>query len=79
MFFIGLYKWAYESLKELFTLMSRIVTFSDQTIKETNDKIDQTDSILKTKLEKPEYEEILKTFASNETATKKILRQCKFK
>ena len=79
MFFIGLYKWAYESLKELFTLMSRIVTFSDKTIKETNDKIDQTDSILKTKLEKPEYEEILKTFASNETATKKILRQRKFK
>ena len=66
-------KW-YSSLKEFSsTLMSRAVRFCDKIIKETNDKIDQTDSILKTKLQKAEYEEIQKTIASNETATKKIL------
>ena len=35
-------------------LMNQIVTFWDKTIKEANDKIDQTDSILKSKLEKAE-------------------------
>ena len=44
-----------------------------------NNKIDQTDCILKTKLEKAEYGEIRKTIASNETGKKKILRQRKFK
>ena len=40
-------KWYY-SLKEFsLTLMSHVATFCDKTIKETNDKIDQTDSILK--------------------------------
>ena len=58
--------------------MSHIVIFCDKNIKETNDKIDQTDSTLKTKLEKAEYEEIQKTIVSNETATNKILRQYKF-
>ena len=48
-------------------------------MKETNDKIDQTDYRLKTKLEKTGYEEIKKTIASNETATKKILHKRKFK
>ena len=60
------------------TLMSHIVIFCDKNIKETNDKIDQTDSTLKTMLEKAEYEEIQKTIVSNETATNKILRQYKF-
>ena len=55
--------------------MSYIVTFCNKTIKETNGKIDQTDSILKTKLEKAEYKETQKTIASNVTATKKILFQ----
>ena len=59
--------------------MSHIVIFCDKNIKETNDKIDQTDSTLKTKLEKAEYEEIQKTIVSNDTATNKILRQHKFK
>ena len=59
--------------------MSHIVTFSDKTFKEKNDRIDQTDSILKANLEKAEYEEIHKTFPSNATATKKILHQRKFK
>ena len=58
--------------------MSHIVIFCDKNIKETNDKIDQTDSTLKTMLEKAEYEEIQKTIVSNETATNKILRQYKF-
>ena len=40
--------------------MSRAIRFCDKIIKETNDKIDQTDSILKTKLQKAEYEEIKK-------------------
>ena len=70
----------YSSLIEFsLTLMSHIVTFCNKTIKETNDRIDQADSILKTKLEKAEYEEIQKTIASDETATKEILYQHKLK
>ena len=65
----------YDSKEFSLALMSHIVTFYDKTIKETNDKIDQTDSILKTKLEKVENKEIQKTIVSNETKTKKILRQ----
>ena len=53
-------KW-YSSLKELsVTSMKHIVIFNDKTIKETNDKNNQTDSKLKAKLEKAEYEEIKK-------------------
>ena len=63
----------YSSLKESSCI------FCDKTIKEANDKLDQTDSILKGKLEKAEFEEVEKTIVSNETATKKILCQCKFK
>ena len=59
--------------------MNHIVIFCDKTIKEKHDKIDQTDCILKTKLEKAEYDEIRKTIASNETEKKKILHQRKFK
>ena len=51
--------------------MNHIVIFCDKTIKEKHDKIDQTDCILKTKLEKAEYDEIRKTIASNETEKKK--------
>ena len=58
--------------------MNHIVIFCDKTIKEKHDKIDQTDCILKTKLEKTEYDEIRKNIASNETE-KKILHQRKFK
>ena len=51
-------KW-YSSLKELsLTSIQHIVIFNDQTIKETNDKNNQTDYKLKAKLEKAEYEEI---------------------
>ena len=35
--------------------MNHIGTFCDKSIKEANDKIDQTDSILKTELEEAEY------------------------
>ena len=59
--------------------MSHVATFCDKTIKETNDKNDQTDSILKTKLERAEYKEIQKAIASSETPTKKIQHQQKFK
>ena len=51
--------------------MNHIVIFCDKTIKEKHDKIDQTDCILKTKLEKAQYKEIRKTIASNETEKKK--------
>ena len=51
--------------------MNHIVIFCDKTVKEKHDKIDQIDSILKTKIEKAEYEEIQKTIASKETAKKK--------
>ena len=59
--------------------MNHIVIFCDKTIKEKHDKIDQTDCILKTKLEKAQYKEIRKTIASNETEKKKNLHQRKFK
>ena len=43
----------YSSLKKFsVTLMVLIVTFHDKAIKKTNDKTDQTDSVLKPKLEK---------------------------
>ena len=49
--------------------MNHIVTFCDKTIKDTSDKTNQTDFILKTKLEKVEYEEIQKNIASKENPT----------
>ena len=52
--------------------MNHIVTFCYKPIKETNDKINQTDSILKAKLENAEHEEIQKTIASNETTKRKV-------
>ena len=59
--------------------MDHIVIFCDKTIKEKHDKNGQTDSILKTKLEKAEHEQIRKTIASNETEKKNLLHQRKFK
>ena len=53
-------------------------TFCGKDVKERNDKIDQTDSILKTKLGRAEFKEIQITIASNETGKKKILHQRKF-
>ena len=58
--------------------MNHIVIFCGKTIKEKDDKIDQTDCILKTKVEKAEYEEIRKTIWSNETE-KEIPHQRKFR
>ena len=55
-----------------------IYIYTDKTINEAKNKIDQPDSILKVKLEKLEYEEIQKAIGSNETATKEILRQRNF-
>ena len=54
--------------------MEQIVLFCNKTIEETAIKIDNTEPILKQKLEKKEYEEIKKTITSNEVATKSILR-----
>lgn len=58
--------------------MSHVLHSAVKTIKETSKKIDQTDSIIKTMLEKLKYEKIQK-FASDETETKKTLHQRKFK
>ena len=58
--------------------MNHIVIFCYKLIKETNDKIDQTDSLLKTKLEKAEYEEIQKNYYIKWNRKKKILHQRKF-
>ena len=58
--------------------MSHVLHSAVKTIKETSKKIDQTDSRIKTMLEKVKYEKIQK-FASNETETKKTLHQRKFK
>ena len=48
-------------------------------MKEANNKVNQIDSVLQTKSENAEYEEIQKTVASNQTNIKKILLQCKIK
>ena len=58
--------------------MNHVVTFCSKPVKERNDKIDQTDSILKKKLGRAEYKEIQKAIASNETGKNKILHQRKF-
>ena len=58
--------------------MSHVLHSAVKAIKETSKKIDQTDSIIKTMLEKVKYEKIQK-FASDETETKKTLHQRKFK
>ena len=51
----------YSSLKKFsVTLMVLIVTFHDKAIKKTNDKTDQTDSILKPTLEKTKQEKLKK-------------------
>ena len=57
-----------------FTLMNHIVIFCYKLIKETNDKIDQTDPILKTKLE---YRNP-KNYYIKWNRKKKILHQRKF-
>ena len=70
----------YSNLKDFsLVLMERIVSFCDKTKEETTIKINSTESILKQKLEKKEYEEIKKTITSNEAAIKKISHQRKFK
>lgn len=48
-------------------------------MKEANNKVNQIESVLQTKSENAEYEEIQKTVASNQTNIKKILLQCKIK
>ena len=59
--------------------MSHIVTFCDKTIEETNNKIDQTDSILKAKLKKTVYEDTQKTNQMKPHQRKLIPQQRKFK
>ena len=58
--------------------MNHIVIFCGKTIKEKDNKIDQTDCILKKKVEKAEYEEIRKTFHQMKPK-KNILHQRKFR
>ena len=59
--------------------MSHIVTFCDKTTEETNNKIDQTDSILKAKLKKTVYEDTQKTNQMKPHQRKLIPQQRKFK
>ena len=70
----------YSKLKDFsLNLMGDVVSFCDKTISETNNKIEQTETLLKQHLEKKEYDEIQKTITANEASTKKLLHQRKFK
>ena len=59
--------------------MKQIVAYCNKTEQKTRKNINETETILKQQLKKEDYEEIKNTITSNETATKKLLQQRKFK
>ena len=59
-------------------LMKQIVAYCDKTEQQTQ-KNNETKTILKQQLKKEDYKEIKNTITYNETATKKLLQQRKFK
>jgi len=72
-------KW-YLKLKQFsLSLVSDIVEFCDKTITETKTEITTTEASLKSCTEAEEFQTIEKTISDNQEATKRILRQRKFK
>ena len=59
--------------------MKGIVTFCDKTISETAAHITSTEKGLKQNMEKAEFQKIKETISRNEEATKRVLKQRKFK
>ena len=60
-------------------LIKRIVPYCDKQNRKHKKSINKTETILKQQLQKEDYKEIKNTIRSNETATKKLLQQLKFK
>ena len=70
----------YSNLREFtLTLMKGIVKFCDKTISETAACINSTENTLKQNMEKEEFQKIKETISRNEEATKRVLKQRKFK
>ena len=70
----------YSNLQEFsLTLMKGIVKFCDKTISQTADHINSTENALKQNMEKEEFQKIKETIYRNEEATKRVLKQRKFK
>ena len=70
----------YSNLQEFsLTLMKGIVKFCDKTISETAAHINSTENALKQNMEKEEFQKIKETISRNEEATKRVLKQRKFK
>ena len=70
----------YSILKDFsLILMKQIVGFCEKTEEKTQTSITEIGVTLKQKLKKDDYAEIQNTFKVNETATKQILHQRKFK
>ena len=70
----------YSNIQEFFiTSMKGIVKFCDKTISETAARINSTEKALKQSMEKEEVQKIKETISRNEEATKRILKQRKFK
>ena len=59
--------------------MKGIVKFCDKTISETTARINSTKKTLKQNMEKEEFQKIKETISRNEEATKRVLKQRKFK
>ena len=59
--------------------MKGIVNFCDKTISETAAHINSTANALKQNMEKEEFQKIKETISRNEEATKRVLKQRKFK
>ena len=70
----------YTNLKQFsIVLIKQIVAYCNKTEQKTQKNINETEAILKQQLKKEDYEEIKNTIISNETTTKKLLQQRKFK
>ena len=70
----------YSNLQEFsHTLMKGIVKFCDKTIFESAAHISSTEKTLRQNMEKEEFQKIKETISRNEEATKRVLKQRKFK
>ena len=70
----------YSNLQEFsLTLMKGIIKSCDKTISESAAHINSTENALKQNMEKEEFQKIKETISRNEEATKRVLKQRKFK
>ena len=59
--------------------MKQIASFCDNKEQKTQNNIHETETISKQQLKRDDYEEIIIAIKSNETTTKQLLQQRKFK